>query len=54
MAGSAGLIDRSGRYVVNPVYDGAAPFEGELAAVLQGKEIRYVDRKGHFVQPHLN
>jgi len=54
VAGAFGLIDKSGHYLLNPVYDGVLPFDGELSIVLEDKQIRYFDRHGHFVQPHLD
>jgi hypothetical protein len=46
-----GYIDRAGNWVVEPQFDHALPFDGELAMVDQDRKIGYIDRSGRFVWP---
>lgn len=51
IAGAIGMIDRVGKYLINPQDKGVLPFDGELAGVVGEDEIRYVDRRGRIVEP---
>jgi WG repeat protein len=44
-----GYMDTSGRFVIEPQYDGAHSFSEGLAGVLVGKKWGFIDRSGRFV-----
>lgn len=46
-----GFLDRSGREIIPPTYDYAAPFSEGLAMVSQGDKWGYIDRTGQVVIP---
>jgi hypothetical protein len=48
-AGKYGFIDKTGRLVVTPRFDGAEPFSQGLAAVRVDKKYGYIDKTGKWV-----
>ena len=47
--GRYGFVDKKGRFVVNPQFDGASRFSQGLAAVVSGRRVGYIDEEGKFV-----
>jgi len=48
-SGLSGYIDRTGRVVIEPVYERASDFLGGLAKVWHGDRVSYIDRTGRVV-----
>jgi hypothetical protein len=48
-AGRWGFIDRAGRWVINPQFEGVGNFADGLAPVVVGGRTGYIDQKGKFV-----
>ena len=44
-----GYIDRNGKFVINPQFDEAGPFENGLARVKLSRRTGYIDHSGHYV-----
>ncbi|MEM9416377.1 MAG: WG repeat-containing protein [Planctomycetota bacterium] len=47
--GKWGYIDRDGDWVIAPQFRKAAHFQGELALVISGLDVGYINRRGEFV-----
>ena len=46
-----GYMDTAGHVIIEPLFDGGAPFSEGLAAVEQDHRYGYIDEDGHFVIP---
>jgi hypothetical protein len=44
-----GFIDKTGKVVIEPKFDGAESFSGGLAKVWIGKRYGHIDKKGKYV-----
>jgi hypothetical protein len=45
-----GYIDRAGKYIINPQFNGAFPFAGGLAMVVISRgKFAYINRAGNYV-----
>ena len=44
-----GFVDKSGKVVINPLYDEVMPFSDGLARVKVGRKTGYIDASGKFV-----
>lgn len=47
--GKWGYVDKTGKFVIRPQFDGAFTFSGGLALVIVGNRVGYIDKTGKYV-----
>jgi len=47
-----GFIDKNGDFIVEPIYEWAEPFKGNLAPVTKGDKYGYINKKGDLILPY--
>ena len=48
--GKWGYIDKTGKFVIEPKFEGAYPFSEGLAMVKVGKAVGYIDKTGRYIR----
>ena len=47
-----GYIDKTGKFIIEPIYEWAGPFKGKLAPVTKGNKYGYINTSGTLVLPY--
>lgn len=47
-----GYIDKTGKFIIEPIYEWAGPFKGKLAPVTKGNKYGYINISGTLVLPY--
>lgn len=47
-----GFMDKTGKFIIEPIYQWAEPFKGKLAPVTKGNKFGYINSSGNLVLPY--